>query len=196
MYKVKGDCNDWDENQIHLLEDIFQNLHSMLITNDKERSRVNIDPSRAPTPEAFRALLINDYSPLCRMIFILGYGERLADYTPCDTEAENWKRVLTTSFAAADLIRHLRQEGSSGVVKTVTTALAKAFSIPKDFLLYLNEIGVSKSYQTIRRNGQKDFAKKLLEGSSFRVKRHDHLTNLFDNVGFFQGGNADRVGYL
>jgi hypothetical protein len=58
----------------------------------------------------------------------------------------------------------------------------------------LNEIGVSKSYQTIRRKGQKDFAKKLLEGSNFRVERHGHLTNLFDNVGFFQGGNAARVG--
>jgi hypothetical protein len=196
MYKVEGDCNDWDENQIHLLEDICQNLHSMLITNDKERSRVNIDPSSMPTPEGFRALAINDYSPLCRMIFILGYGERLAHYTPCDPEAENWKRVLTTSFAAADLIRHLRQEGSSGVVKTVTTALAKAFSIPKDFLIHLNEIGVSKSYQTIRRKGYKDFAQKLLEGSNSMGERHDHLTNLFDNVGFFQGGNADRVGYL
>jgi hypothetical protein len=196
MYKVEGDCNDWDENQIHLLEDIFQNLHSMLITNDKERRRVNIDPSSMPTPQAFRALVANDYSPLCRMIFILGYGERLAKHTPCDPEAENWKRVLTTSFAAADLIRHLRDEGSSGVVKTVTTALGKAFGIPKDLLTYLCEIGVCSAYQTIRRRGHKDFAEKLLEGSSFRFERHDHLTNLFDNVGFFQGGNADRVGYL
>jgi tryptophan 2,3-dioxygenase len=103
---------------------------------------------------------------------------------------------LTTSFAAADLIRHLRDEGFSGIVKTVTTALGKAFGMPKDISNYLCEIGVSNSYQTIRRRGQKDFAKKLLEGSSFRAERHDHLTNLFDNVGFFQGGNADRVGYL
>jgi hypothetical protein len=58
MYKVEGDCNDWDENQIHLLEDIFQNLHSMLITNDKERRRLKLDLSSTPSPQAFRA-------PLC-----------------------------------------------------------------------------------------------------------------------------------
>jgi hypothetical protein len=56
MYKVEGDCNDWDENQIHLLEDIFQNLHSMLITNDKERRRLKLDLSSTPSPQAFRAL--------------------------------------------------------------------------------------------------------------------------------------------
>ncbi len=61
----------------------------MLITNDKERGRVNIDPSSTPTPQAFRALVVNDCSPLLRVIFILGYGERLAKYTPCDPEAEN-----------------------------------------------------------------------------------------------------------
>jgi hypothetical protein len=90
MYKVEGDCNDWDENQIHLLQ-VFQNFHSMLITNDKERRRVNIDPNSTPAPQAFRALVLNNYDPLCRVIFILGYGERLAKYTPCDPEAENSK---------------------------------------------------------------------------------------------------------
>jgi hypothetical protein len=29
------------------------------------------------------------------------------------------ERVLTTSFAAADLIRHLRDEGFSGIVKAI-----------------------------------------------------------------------------
>jgi hypothetical protein len=196
MYKVGGDCNDWDENQLHLLEDISQNLHHLLITNDKQRGHFNFDPSSTPSVQAFRAFVLNDYSPLCRVIFMLGYGERLAAYTPCDPEASNWKRVLTTSFAAADLIRHLRTESCRGIVKTTTTALGKAFGIPQDVVAYLNEIGVCSSHQTVRRKGHRDFASKLLEGGSFRVEKHSHLTNLFDNVGYFQGGSADRVGYL
>lgn len=74
LYKIGGDCNDWDEDQLHLLEDIFQILHVMLITNDKERRRLSLDPSSTPSVQDFRALVIYDYSPLRRVIFILGYG--------------------------------------------------------------------------------------------------------------------------
>jgi hypothetical protein len=80
----------------------------MLITNDKERRRLKLDLSSTPSPQAFLAL------PFVSSDIILGYGERLAKYTPCDPEAENWKRVLTTSFAAAD--SYLRDEGFSGIV--------------------------------------------------------------------------------
>lgn len=54
---------------------------------------------------------------------------------------------MTTSFAAADLIRHLRDEGSGGVIKSITSALAKAFGIPKDVSNLLCEIGVSRGCQ-------------------------------------------------
>jgi hypothetical protein len=47
-----------------------------------------------------------------------------------------------------------------------------------------------------RRFGQKDSAKKLIEGRSFRAERNAHLTNIFDNAICFQSGSADRDGYL
>jgi hypothetical protein len=79
----------------------------MLITNDKERRRLKLDRSeQAPSPQAFaRSLVSSDIHPWVR--------RTTGEVHPCDPEAEKVKRVLTTSFAAADLIRHLR-EGFSG----------------------------------------------------------------------------------
>jgi hypothetical protein len=71
MYRVEGDCNDWGEDQLHLLEDLFQ------------RHRVDINP-HCPTPTArgLRSLASNDYSPLHRMVFMMAYGEPLRNHTP------------------------------------------------------------------------------------------------------------------
>jgi hypothetical protein len=98
------------------------------------------------------------------VIFILGYGERLAKYTVI--------RKLRIEKGFDDILccrrfdSPSRDEGFSGI--TVTTALGKAFGMPKDISNYLCEIGVSNSYQTIRRRGQKDFAKKLLGGQQLQ----------------------------
>jgi hypothetical protein len=87
---------------------------------------LNFDPCSTPSAQSFRTFDLNEYCPLCRVIvIILGYGERLAKYTACDPEAASWKRVFTTSLLppAADVIRHIRHEGSLGIEKAVTTAM-------------------------------------------------------------------------
>jgi hypothetical protein len=76
MFRVEADCNDWGEDQLHLLENIFQHFHHMLITHDDQRRGVDINP-HCPTPTArgLRSLASDDYSPLHRMVFMMAYSD-------------------------------------------------------------------------------------------------------------------------
>jgi hypothetical protein len=68
MAKVEGDCGLGRKSDSST-QDIFQNLHSMLITNDKERRRLKLDLSSHQVLRLFALPFVGD---------VLGYGERLA----------------------------------------------------------------------------------------------------------------------
>jgi hypothetical protein len=203
MYRLGGDCNDWGEDQLHFLEDIFQHFHHMLITHDDQRRRVDINPhGPPPTGRGLRSLASDDYSPLHRMVFMMAYGEPLRTYTPFEPKADAFQKLVMTTFAATDMIRHVRSETKNqGVLKATVSSLLRAFGVPKDVYSILNELGVCSSYQTVRRGNLNQYAHKLTEGVEQGVKhlkfsKFSHIGNHFDNCGFFQGGSAERVGYL
>jgi hypothetical protein len=122
----------------------------MLITNDKERRRLKLDLSSTPSPQAFRALpfVSSDIHPWVR---------RTTGEVHCDPKLRI-EKGFDDILCCRRFDSPSRDEGFSGI--TVTTALGKAFGMPKDISNYLCEIGVSNSYQTIRRRGQKDFARR------------------------------------
>jgi hypothetical protein len=107
-----GDCNDWGEEQRHLLENIFQNFHHLLRTNEGQRQRQgDINPHCAPpTAQGLRSLGSNDYSPLHRMIFMMAYGEPLRKYTSFDPHAPRFQKLVITTFAVTDMLRNVRTE--------------------------------------------------------------------------------------
>jgi hypothetical protein len=112
MYPFGGDCNDWGEEQRHLLENIFQNFHHLLRTNEGQRQRQgDINPHCAPpTAQGLRSLGSNDYSPLHRMIFMMAYGEPLRKYTSFDPHAPRFQKLVITTFAVTDMLRNVRTE--------------------------------------------------------------------------------------
>jgi hypothetical protein len=202
MFPAGGDCNDWGEDQLHLLEALFQHFHHMLITHDDQRQLVDINPHCAtPTAQGLRSLASDDYSPLHRMVFMMAYGQPLRTFTPFDPHAPGFQKLVMTTFAAADIIRHVRSPTKNqGVVKAGVSSLLRAFGVSKDVYSILNELGVSSSYQTVRRDNLKQYARKLTEGGGgvgqLNFSKFCHIGNHFDNCGFFKSGNADRVGYL
>jgi hypothetical protein len=205
MYRVGGDCNDWGEDQLHMLEDLFQHYHHMLITHDDLRQGVDINPhSPTPTARGLRSLASDDYSPLHRMVFMMAYGEHLGKHTPFEPKAQGlgFQKLVMTTFAATDMIRHVRAPtNNQGVLKAGVSSLLRAFSVSKDVYSILNELGVSASYQTVRRGNLKQYARKLQEGveggvGHLKFSKFSHMGNHFDNCGYFQGGCAERVGYL
>jgi hypothetical protein len=120
MYPAGVDCNDWGEEQLHGLEALFQHFHHMLITHDDQRQLVDINPHCAtPNAQGHRSLASDDYSPLHRMVFMMAYGQPLRSITPFDPHAPGFQKLVMTTFAAADMIRHVRspttnhREGSS-----------------------------------------------------------------------------------
>ena len=177
---------------MHLLEDVAQFEHSMLVHNDKTRQDRHCYPGGDPCDgEMLQSLAFADYSVLHRVIHALAHGDFLRN-VPKDG-GSNWLRLVITTWAIADVIRCIRSE-FPGLIKTAITRLLLSFSAASGICKFLNEIGVACSQKMARRKQHRACARKLKEGAGKRVRKHDHPSNYFDNCGYRKGGS--KVGCL
>ena len=148
------------------------------------------------------SIAMDDYSALHRKIFMLAYGKPLRDHNNLhlsDDNDANPRRntLICTTFACTDMIRDVRMT-SPGFVKQVVTSQLRAYSVSKSVLSILNEMGITLSYETGRRQTLKDHAAKLEKGLDDlrKIGRHDCAALLCDNFGYKKGGGFDKVGYM
>jgi hypothetical protein len=82
---------------------------------------------------------------------MMAWGEPLRKFTPFDPDDHpGFQELVMTTFAAADMIRHVRCE-NEGALKAAVSSILRAKGVSKDVFNILNELGVSSSYQTVRR---------------------------------------------
>jgi hypothetical protein len=187
FYLIEGDSSDMGEDQVHLLEEIFLFLHSLLITNDKERTDRNFCPGGTPCDsDSLSMLAFNDYTPLHRVLHCLGYGDLLRN-CPFETDAPNWDKLAITTFAVTDIIRYLRSS-FPGLIKSTISNLLKAHGVETGVFKFLNEIGVATAAVSANRNQHAQYAEKLELGLTHKLQRHDYINQLFDNCGYKIGG--------
>jgi len=86
------DPEGWSEHNIDVMESIFQTLHPILITNDKD-SNIQYDPFALPTQESIDDAINSDKSVLHRILFALGYGQLMSE-TVEKHSGKSWDAVV------------------------------------------------------------------------------------------------------
>ena len=121
FFALNGDTDSMGEAQIHLLERIFQILHVLVITNDKNQTGArNFHPPMDDTKTEYslRVLAAQDYSVLRRLVHVLAYGAPLRD-CPVDPDAKRWSNLFVSTFAITDMVQHLRSPFPGLIKSTV-----------------------------------------------------------------------------
>jgi len=195
MYNIEQDCNDYNQDELIVLESLAVMLNMLLIINDKHWTKKQFHPRGDPSAKAWKKVFMDDYSPLHRFVHSLGTAAFLREM-PIDVEVRNprWESCNATTFAVTDMLRFIRSE-KPGLVKSTVTNVLRAYKVDTAVFDCLNPIGVSTSSKTATRYQQYQFAQELRQGGvETNRTRHDFVALLFDNIGYKRGGK--KPGYL
>ena len=167
MFATAAPTSAMSEKEIRFLEDLFQVFYGLLVVNDRKERDCQFYPGGDLCPKGnddgwtLRQLACEDYSVLRRAVHALAYGEVLRDcpgfYNPA---APNWERLSITTFALTDIIRYLRSQ-NPGLVKSTIGALLPAHTVHTGVYQFLNQIGVSHNYRTMKRQEKRTYATKM-----------------------------------
>lgn len=183
-------CVEWSGDQMREVEALGMKLHSLLIEGDKESRTRRYDPLAYPTCNALTELSLADKSPLRLFVHALAYGDRLENL---DKDSTLWDKIPKTSFAATEIIRHLRSD-KPGAIKDILGAQLLAQDVPNSVFDILNDFGLACSKDVMMKADDGYVTMKLESGLENIVDdRYALVITYYDNMGFKQ--RAVRVGY-
>ena len=191
QFLSNGDCNEWNEEQFELLEDLFKIFHVLLVSGDRRRGTQEFDPLSSPTRESIFRLASNDDSPLHRCIHALSQGVSLSSTLKKAMLSEDhrgaqislWHKTLMSTWAMTDVIRHCRHK-KAGAVKTIVGAQLQAHVSDQFVYTLLNDFGLSYGKKRTTNASYDDVKQMLLKGAFGKTKKYDYVIVCYDNLGF------------
>lgn len=194
------------------LQTIFQLLHPILVQPSRQDFCVAFDNKSRPetlnisTTSSLYDIAIHDKTVLFACIYALTTGyplpsleEHLNDNDEHGQAGEN-KKYISLTFAVCEMIRNAKwrptkKHGPRSILKEYVGNQLMVNNANNALYHFFNQIGISNSVKTIRKDCVRVFQEKLEEGYCFDGKKYDLFLILFDNLGFKVRGRAGRVGY-
>ena len=187
------------ENKKKLIS-LFQLLHPLLVISSKREFKNQYDSIASDFESGNRLFNAASVDSTClfKCIYSLSTGKFPPDTSQIiNIQSTQQKNLLVQIFGIAEMIQSqsVWNEGKN-ILKEFVSQQLMVNCAPTALYQVLNQIGISRSNQTVRVEAIKDSKNKILEGYLLAGKKYDLFLILFDNLGFrIRGGKNLKVGY-
>ena len=193
---LKGSAT-WDDESKDKVEGIFQSLHSAFFAHGQtdiglnSSAAIDYETSVKINRKPIYEIANEDKSILHRILHAFTEGKRL---DRARTDSVMFQKVINTTWAAAEMMRNLRQKTLSKLQQFVGFHLL-SLNASKPLVDMFGQLGIASACTTMRLKEATSSKEKMKEklGWDPKIHKHDFIMSTYDNAGWRVRGGS--VGY-